>query len=448
MKTDLTNQKLSKTIIGFSVPFLLSYFLQTLYGMADLFIIGRFCEKDSTTAVSIGSQVMHMLTVIIVGLAVGCTVNIGKAVGAKKREEASSVIGTSATLFCVISLFLTAFLLLFAKGIVSVMFTPAEAQTGTLSYLRICFIGIPFIVAYNIISSVFRGLGDSKTPMLFVIAACVVNIALDYLFIGRMFLGPIGAAYGTVLSQTFSVCFALIYMRFADIGVKIKLSHLIPKKSIVLSLFKVGLPIALQDGFIQVSFLVITMIANRKSLDTAAAVGVVEKLIGFFFLIPSSMLGAVSAVASQNIGAKKYDRAKQTLKYCAFAAAGFGLFFSVLMQFFAEPAVSVFTKDETVISMGADYLRGYIWDCMFAGIHFCFSGYFSACGKSVLSFVHNIISILTARIPLAYLASVRYESLLPMGFAPTIGSLISVVICLIMYIMLNSRLVGDNEKEI
>lgn len=422
------------------MPFLLSYFLQTLYGMADLFFIGRFCEKESTTAVSIGSQVMHMLTVIIVGLSVGATVNIGKAIGAKKREEASFVIGTSATLFGVISLCLTAFLLLFNKGIVSVMFTPDEAVEGTLSYLRICFMGIPFIVAYNIISSFFRGLGDSKTPMFFVIAACIVNIVLDGLFIGIFSLGPSGAALATVISQGISVIIALIYMRFADIGVKIKAFHLRPKKSIISSLFKIGLPIAVQDGFIQISFLVITVIANKKSLDAAAAVGVVEKLIGIFFLIPSTMLGAVSSVASQNIGAKKYDRAKLCLKYCALTAAGVGLFFSVFIQFFAGEAVSLFTKDETVILMGADYLRGYIWDCMLAGVHFCFSGYFSACGKSMFSFIHNIISILTARIPLAYLASIRFESLLPMGLAPTIGSLISVIICIIMFISIRKKI--------
>lgn len=205
MEKNLTTGNIFKTIISFSLPFLLSYFLQTLYGMADLFIIGQFNGVESTTAVSIGSQVMHMPTVMIVGLAMGSTIMIGKAVGAEKKEDASAAIGNTVILFLILSVAATAVLLLCVRPIVTAMSTPAKAVPGTAAYLTISFIGIPFITAYNVISSVFRGLGDSKSPMYFIAIACAVNIALDYLLIGAFHMGASGAALGTILSQTVSV---------------------------------------------------------------------------------------------------------------------------------------------------------------------------------------------------------------------------------------------------
>ena len=210
MEKDLTTGSVFKNIVFFSLPYLLSYFLQTLYGMADLFIIGQFNGVDCITAVSVGSQVMHMITVMIVGLAMGSTVTIGKAIGGKKMKQASLTVGNTITLFMGVSVAVTVILLMFVKPIVSVMSTPTEAVSGTGLYLTICFIGIPFITAYNIISSIFRGLGDSKNPMYFIAVACMANILLDYLFIGGLHLGAAGAALGTTLSQTISVMVALI----------------------------------------------------------------------------------------------------------------------------------------------------------------------------------------------------------------------------------------------
>ena len=210
MERDLTSGSVWKNIVYFSLPYLLSYFLQTLYGLADLFIVGQFDGVASTTAVSIGSQVMHMLTVMIVGLAMGTTVNIGRAVGARDSQKASKVVGNTTVLFVGVSVVLAVVLLVLVQPIVRVMSTPAEAVEGTVRYLTICFIGIPFITAYNVIASIFRGLGDSKSPMYFIAVACVANIALDYLFIGALHMGPAGAALGTTLSQTISVAVSLL----------------------------------------------------------------------------------------------------------------------------------------------------------------------------------------------------------------------------------------------
>lgn len=440
MKNDLTTGRLSRVIVSFALPFLLSYLLQTLYGMADLFIIGRYNGVESTTAVSVGSQVMHMLTVVIVGLAMGATVLIGRAAGAKRADEAARAIGNTATLFAAISVALTVALTLLVRQVAGLMFTPEAAFEPCVRYLTICFLGIPFITAYNILSAVFRGLGDSKSPMLFVMIACAVNIALDYVFIGAMGMGAAGAALGTTLSQTVSVAAALIAIRRRKSDIALSRRDFVPDRALMADLMRIGAPIAVQDGFIQVSFLVITMIANRRSLDTAAAVGVVEKIIGFFFLIPSTMLSTVSAVAAQNIGANRPDRAKRTLAIAAGIAFGAGLVLSLAMQFVAEPVIGLFVRDPEVVRLGGQYVRAYVWDCMLAGIHFSCSGYFCAIGKSGLSFLHNAISIVCVRIPLAYWAASRFESLFPMGLAPTLGSLLSVIVCLIiLYTLAPSR---------
>lgn len=434
-KWNITSGSVLKAILYFSIPYLFSYFLQTLYGMADLFIIGQFNGVESTTAVSVGSQVMHMLTVIITGLAMGATVIIGRAAGAGDKSQANKAVGNTAVLFMLLSIVFTIILSAAVKPIVHIMSTPAEAVTGTSVYLQICFAGIPFITAYNITSSVFRGMGDSKSPMYFIAVACVFNILLDFIFIGVLKLGTAGAALGTTLSQAASVIVSFIFI------IKRKMIPGICKmdfkldKTVLGSILKIGFPIAVQDGFIQVAFIIITIFANRRGLNDAAAVGIVEKVIGIIFLVPSSMLSTVSALSAQNIGARKHGRAKQTLKYATVIAVSFGITVTIFMQFAAEGTVGMFSGNGEVITLGGQYMRSYVWDCIFAGVHFCFSGYFCAYGMSMVSFIHNFASIVFARIPLAYIASRYYlDTLFPMGIAAPAGSFLSVLICVAAFI--------------
>jgi len=445
MEKNLTTGSVFKTVVQFSFPYLLSYFLQTLYGMADLFIIGQFNGVGSTTAVSIGSQIMHMLTVMIVGLAMGATVMIGRAIGANKLEQAARTIGNTVTLFMILSILLTAGLLLAVEPITAVMSTPAEAVSGTISYLTICFIGIPFITAYNIISSIFRGMGDSKSPMYFIAVACAANIALDFFFIGVCRLDAAGAALGTTLSQTISVFVSLAVIAKRKTGISLTKQDFKPHVETMQGLLKIGLPVALQEGFIQISFIIITIIANKRGLNDAAAVGIVEKLIGIMFLIPSSMLSTVSALASQNIGAEKHERARLTLRYAILIAVTWGIAAILVMQIAAEPFVSLFVDEAKpgsleVIHLGGQYMRGYVWDCLFAGINFSFSGYFCAYGLSLVPFIHNSISIILVRIPLSYLASKYFmNTLFPMGLASPTGSLLSVFICVGVFVWLRKK---------
>ncbi len=440
MEKNLTRGSVAANVIAFSLPYLLSYFLQTLYGMADLFIIGRFDGTEATTAVSVGSQVMHMLTVMLVGLAMGATVSIGQAVGAGDKRRCADSIGNTVSLFMGLSVILMGTLLLLVRPIVGIMSVPEEAVSGTLDYLRICFIGIPFITAYNIISSIFRGMGDSKSPMYFIAAACAANIVLDYIFMGAMHLGPAGAALGTTLSQALSVVISLCIILRQDSDLSLKSQDFKPHKGTLKQILSVGIPVMLQDGFIQVSFIIITIIANRRGLTDAAAVGIVEKIMSFMFLVPSSMLSTVSALGAQNIGAGKPERAVETLKYAIMIATGLGLVMDIFISIFAVNVVSLFTADTLVAAAGSAYLRGYIWDSLFGGVQFSFSGYFCAVRKSGLSFLHNFLSIILIRIPGAYFASKLFpDNLFPMGLASTCGSLFSIFVCVTAFMIIRRR---------
>ncbi|MCI8838687.1 MAG: MATE family efflux transporter [Hungatella sp.] len=439
-KNKLITGSIGRTLIFFALPYLLSSFMQTFYGMADLFITGLYNGSATITAVSIGSQVMHMLTVILLGFAMGTTVRIGHAVGAGDGKSAARTMGTTAVFFIGFACVLTVTLFLLAEPITGVMLTPEEAAAETITYLRICFLGIPFITAYNVISSLFRGAGDSRSPMYFVAVACVVNIVLDFAFIGLLGMGAAGAALGTVCGQAVSVLTALAMLRKKDFGFAMNRQTMKPSRRILSDILKVGAPIALQDGLIQVAFVVITIIANSRGLIAAASVGIVEKLIGFMFLVPSSFLSAISAVTAQNMGAGKPQRARKSLYYGLMITVGWGILCCLYNQFLPQTLIGLFTKEEAVLAAGCAYMRSYSFDCMFAAVHFCFSGYFCGDQKSLISFIHNIISILLVRIPGSYMASRMFpETLYPMGWAAPLGSLLSAIICAGFYVYFRGR---------
>ena len=433
-RKDLTEGGILGNITAFLLPYMLAYFLQILYGLADLFVIGKYCGVDSTTAVSNGAQIMHFFTCVVVGLAMGTTVKIAHAVGAKDSARTARVIGNTTTMFLVLSIVLAIACLLSKEWIVGIIDTPPEAWQGTGDYLTVCFIGIPFIMAYNIIASIFRGMGDSKSPMYFVAVACVVNIILDFLFIGYCGWGAVGAALGTTLSQMFSVLVSMVAIRRHRSVFDVHKHDFRPHRQTIKDILKIGFPIAMQDGFIQVGFLAIAVIANGRGVYDAGAVGIVEKFIGLVFLLPSAMVSTVSAVCSQNIGAGKVDRACKTLHTALAITCAYGVLMIALWELFPEWAVGIFTNDDKVIALGAEYLRGYVFDCFFAGIHFCFSGFFVACGYSMISFAYNFLSVIIIRIPFAYIASEMFpDTLYPMGLTTCFGSVLSAVVCVVVY---------------
>ena len=430
-KNDLTTGNVGRRLLVFALPYLLSSFMQTFYGMADLFVVGLYRGSATSSAVAIGSQVTHMLTVVIVGLAMGSTVRIARYTGAKDETGTGKTVGNSILLFAGFALILTILLCFFTENITALMRTPQEAVEETGRYLIICFSGIPFIVAYNVICSIFRGIGDSRSPMYFVAVACVINIVLDFVFVGGMGLGAEGAALGTILGQAFSVLSAGLVIWRRDLGFSLDRQCFVPDQKVMGQILKVGTPIACQDGLIQVAFLIITVIANSRGLTDATAVGIVEKIIGFLFLVPSAFLSAISAITAQNMGASKPERARECLRIGLMITIGWGLLCAVYNQFLPQTLVGLFTRDSMVLQAGCGYLRSYSLDCVFAAVHFCFSGYFCGNQQAMISFVHNMLSMVLIRVPGAYLASIRFpQTLYPMGLAAPLGSLLSAAICI------------------
>lgn len=438
-KYDLTNGSVIRTLIFFVLPYLFSSFMQAFYGAVDLFVVGQYTSSSAVSAVTIGSQIMQIIIAVILGLTMGTTVLVGHCIGQKDGTKAAKVIGNTILLFSGIAVLLTPLMVLFTNNLVSIMQTPAEAVTETAQYTIICSIGIPFMIAYNVISSILRGLGDSKTPMYFIGIACIVNVAGDFLLTGLLGFGVIGVAWATTFAQAASSVFGCIYL------IKKKLPFPFSKKdirwqsSISGRILQIGAPIALQDFLIHISFMLITVIANRRGLIASAAVGVVEKIIIFLFLVPSAFSSAISAITAQNIGAEKPERAIKSVKYGIIITVSYGCIACILSQLFPMTFTSIFSTDTNVILAGADYLKTYMIDCILVGATFCLNGYLCGCGKSIVVFIHNTISIFLIRIPVAYLMSELFkDSLLPMGLASPLGSLLSIFI-LIGYFMVQRR---------
>ena len=287
----------------------------------------------------------------------GATVTIGRAVGAENKPRAARLIGNTVTLFMAGSVVLAAVLVGLVDPIVRIVSTPEQAVAGTRTYLIICFIGVPCITAYNIMASIFRGLGDSRSPMYFIAVACASNIALDYLFMGALHLGPAGAALGTTLSQLVSVIISLVVILRRKSGIHLSGADFKPERSALGEILSIGIPVMMQDGFIQVSFMIITIIANHRGLTDAAAVGIVEKIISFLFLVPSSMLSTVSALGAQNIGAGKHDRVKQGFHCGMRIEAAYGVLIAVVCFAGAPFIMKLFVTDPEVVHLGVRFLR-------------------------------------------------------------------------------------------
>ncbi len=434
MNSNLTSENVIGNLLKFSVPYLISCFLQSFYGLVDLFVVGRFCGADVISAVSCGSQVMHMVTVVCIGLSMGSAVLVGRYVGARDESGIGRTVGNTFSIFLLVAVILTAVLIVCTVPILQVLSVPSEAFSYARSYLLVCFSGTPVIVVVNSVSAVYRGFGDSRHPMCFVALSGVVNIVLDVLFVGVFEMSSSGAAFATVIAQGVSAFMMLMYLFKGNIRLKLSRSDLRPDSNIVRSIFLVGAPIALQDGFVQVAFLTITFIANMRGVDTAAAVGIVEKIISFLFLVPSAMLSSVSAITAQNLGAGNPQNGKRALGYGIIISLIYGAIISIIFQFISPFVIGLFTGDEIVVELGTQYIVTYVMDCFFAGIHFCFSGYFTAVGKSWVSFLHNICSIILIRIPGAYFAGIWFpDTLSPMGISAPAGSLLSSAICIAAY---------------
>lgn len=430
---NLTEGSILKTLIMFAVPFLFSNFMQSFYGAVDLFVIGQFSGTSAISAVNIGSQIMQITTCVL-GISIGTTVVLGQYIGSKNHKGAAYTVGNTIILFAVFAVIVTPIMIWQTGNLVNIMDTPAEAVDETIQYVTICSAGLPFVIAYNVISAILRGMGNSKTPMYFVGISCVVNIIGDLILTGVLHKGVVGAAIATMFAQCVSSVLGFLYLKKHGFEFEFNKNYIHLQKTEIMKIISVGLPIALQDTLINVSFMILTVIANRRGLIASSAVGVVEKIIMFMFLIPSSMVSAITTITAQNIGAGKKQRAVLSVKYGIIITAVIGIIVCGISQIIPNTITGIFAKDPDVISAAGEYLRTYSIDCILVAVTFCLNGYLCGIGKSTVTFIHNTISIFVVRIPVAFVLSSMFpETLLPMGLASPAGSLISIIILLVYF---------------
>ena len=427
-------------LLRFTFPVLLALFLQAMYGAVDLMVVGRFGQAADVSAVSTGNQVMQTLTSLVTGLSMGATVLLGQKIGEGKAEEGGQVLGSAIALFGAVALVMTAVIMAAASPMSRLMRAPAEAFDQTVTYVRICAGGAVFIVAYNVLGAMFRGIGDSKTPLLTVAIACVVNIAGDLLLVGALRLGVAGAALATVAAQAISVALSMAFTRRQGLPFQFSRADVRFERRNIALILRLGVPVALQSVLVNISFLAITAIVNGLGVIASAGMGVAEKLCSFIMLVPSSFGQSLSAFVAQNIGAGRKDRAKKAMLYGMASSLCCGVVLAWLSFFHGDVLAGLFARDAAVIAAGADYLRAYSIDTILTSILFCFIGYFNGRGCTAFVMAQGIAGAFLVRIPVS-LAMSRMEpvSLFRVGLATPCSTVVQIALFLGYYALTASR---------
>lgn len=431
---DFTKGAILPTLLRFALPVLLALLLQAMYGAVDLQVVGKFGSAADISAVSTGSQIMQTITLVITGLSMGVTVLLGQKLGEGKTEEAGRVVGSGICLFTVVALAVTVSALAAAPWMATGMHAPEEAFTNTVVYVRICSAGAVFIVAYNILGSIFRGLGDSKMPLLTVTIACVCNIAGDLLLVGGFGMGVAGAAIATVAAQALSVALSLVIIRRHRLPFTINRGDFCFDRGLIGKIIRLGSPVALQDLLVNLSFLVVIAIANSMGTVASAGVGVAEKLCAFVMLVPSAYMQSMSAFVAQNIGAGRDDRARRALWCGVLSSFAAGLLMGWASYFHGDVLSGFFAEDRAVILAAWEYLKAYSVDCLLTSFLFCFVGYFNGCGQTLFVMVQGFIGALGIRLPVAFLMSkVAPGSLFLLGMSSPVSTAVQITLCMAVF---------------
>ncbi len=441
----ITNGKVFSTLVKFSLPIILALFLQALYGAVDLWVVGQYAQTKDVSGVSTGSMLIQTATMIITGLSVGITVLVGQKIGSEEHEEAGRAIGSGIFIFTVLGIILTFCALLLPNQIAELMNAPQEAFAETSNYIKICGAGFIFIIAYNVLGSIFRGMGDSKTPLITVAVACAANIPADILFVKFFHMGAAGAAYATVMAQAISVIISLIIIKHKKLPFKFSIKDIKPHKNIVKTELRLGVPIAFQELLVGISFLVITAIVNNINVIASAGVGVAEKVCAFLMLVPSAFSQSMSAFVAQNIGAQKPKRAYRALFCGIITSFIFGTLMFYISFFHGDMLCGIFSEKADVISAGHSYLKAYAIDCMLTPFLFCFLGFYSGCGKTAFVMMQGIIGAFCVRVPVVYIISrISGVTLFHIGLGTPASTVVQIILCLIMFILIKRQ---TNKKD-
>lgn len=438
-QADFTQGSILKKLLWFMVPILGALILQAAYGAVDLLVVGRFGSTSGLSAVSTGSQVLSLVTFVVTQLAMGITVLIARYLGEKKPDKIAPLLGGAAIVFAMISVGLCVLLVCFARPISVLMQAPEESLDLTVSYVRICGCGIFFIVAYNLLSAIFRGLGDSKSPLLFVLVACVVNIVGDLVLVAGLHMDASGAALATVLAQAISVVCAVIML------FKKELPFALTRKEFRLNsqcrrFLQIGLPLALQECLTQLSFLALCAFVNRLGLEASSGYGVASKIVNFAMLIPSALMQSMASFVSQNVGAGNPKRAKQSMLTGIGVGVGFGCVVFALVMLKGDVLAGFFSTDAGVIQKGFDYLKGFAPETIVTAILFSMIGYFNGNQKTFWVMIQGLVQTLLVRLPMAYVMSIQPNASLTMiGLAAPASTVVGILLNVAFYLYLDRK---------
>ena len=438
-KTDFTKGSILNKLILFMMPVLGALILQAAYGAVDLLVVGRFGTTAGLSAVSTGSQILNLATFVIIQFAMGVTVLIARYIGEKSVSQIGELLGGAVTIFAMISVVLFMVMVFFSTPLSVLMQAPKEALSLTSTYVKICGGGIFFIVAYNVLAAIFRGFGDSKSPLIFVAIACVVNIVGDLIFVAGFHLDAAGAAMATVLAQAVSVVFALVILKKKNYDFTIRKQDFKINRQCK-RFIKIGLPLALQEFLTQMSFLALCAFINKLGLEASSGYGVACKIVSFAMLVPSALMQSMASFVSQNVGAGKDKRARKSM----LTGMGVGVFVGAIVFIgvwnFGDVLTSIFTTDAAVIKRGAEYLRGFAPETIVTAIMFSMVGFFNGYEKTVWVMTQGLIQTLLVRLPLAYFMSIQPNaSLTQIGLAAPIATCCGIVLNVIFYIVFSKK---------
>lgn len=440
MANTFTEGKILKPLMKFAVPVVLAMVLQSLYGAVDLLVCGQFATSADVSAVSTGSQIMSTITNFIAGLSMGTTILLGQEIGKGDNEKAGKAMGASIIFFLLVAVILSVLMLCNIQTICTWMNAPEEAFEQTCSYVGICSAGLLFITAYNLLGSLFRGIGNSKLPLIAVGIAAVINIFGDLFCVCVLHMGAAGAALATALSQGISVLISLWIIKKIDLPFTVRKEYIRWNTNISKQIFNYGFPLALSELLVGLSFLIIVAIVNQFGVTVSAGIGVAEKVCSFIMLVPSAFGQSLAAFVAQNYGAKKMDRARKGLRYSIIVSLSIGAIMSYLSFFHGDVLCSIFSNDPSVIEAGREYLEAYAIDCFFTAIFFNMAGYFNGCGYTKFVMAENLIGALGVRVPVSYLMSkIRPVNIFYIGLATPCSSLTQVILCTIYLIFFASK---------
>lgn len=435
---NFTNEGVLKSLIKFAIPVFAAMFLQSLYGGVDLLVVGQFAKTADVSGVATGSLLMQTVTMVITGLSMGITVFVGQKIGEKNDKEAGKAIGAGIVLFAVIGLILSVLMVIFTKNLANLLHAPAEAFEQTCDYIVVCGAGTFFIGLYNLLGAIFRGIGDSKTPLLTVVIACVCNIAGDLLFVAVFGMGAMGAALATVLAQAVSVLISVLIIFKKPLPFTFKREYICFNIRIIGQELKLGMPIALQELLVGISFLVIQTVVNSIDVIASAGVGVAEKVCAFIMLVPSAFSQSMSAFVAQNIGAGRKDRAVQALKYGIITSLCVAVVIGSFTFLRGDILANVFTKEADVIVQAHEYLKAYAVDTFFTAVLFCYIGYYNGCGNTLFVMIQGIVGAFCVRVPAVFFISkLTNATLFHIGLATPMSSVCQIILCVIFMIYTN-----------